>query len=145
MNKRIRNLIILFTIILGIPFAWYLETIISIEISKQNYINVEKRSPSIEITGIIDFQPAHRDFFFDPDPDEMYKIEHTGKNKAYLVNSFINPINKPFMLDKGNITQDFDGKKVQINGVLVNDDPEYGKPENTYDAIIIVQEVKVLN
>ena len=132
-------------VIFGIPLAWYLETLISFEISSQNYIIVEKRSPPIEITGTFDFQPAHYDFFLDPDSDEMYKIEHTGKNKAYLVNSFIDPINKPFMLDKGNITRDFDGKKVQINGVLVNDDPEYGKPENIYDAIIIVQEVKVLN
>ena len=137
MKKKYKIPIIVAIVIFGIPLAWYLETLISLEILSQNFIKVEKRSPPIEIRGTIDFQPAHSDFFLEPNPDEMYKIEQTGKDKAYLVNSFIDP-------SKGKIPREFDEKKVEIKGVLVNDDPDYGKPEKTYDAIIIVQEVKVL-
>ena len=138
-KKRLKIPIIVAVVIFAIPFVWYIENIISIEISKQNYINVEKSSPAIEITGTIDFPGIYaHEVFFIPEPDEIYKIEYTGVDKAILVNSFIDPSNRIF--DPG-----LHDKKVRITGVLVNDDPSYGKSEKTYDAIIIVQAIEILN
>jgi len=139
MKKLYKIPIVVAIVIFVIPLAWYLENLISIEISHQNYINVEKSSPEIEITGTIDFPGAYaHEVFFIPESGEGYKIEHTGVEKAILVASFI---------DKDILVWDTDlhDKQVWIKGVLVNDNPNYGKPDKTYDAIIIVQQLEVLN
>jgi len=100
---------------------------------------IEKNSPSLEIIGTIDYQRTfdEPDIYLLPEPNELYKIEDSDTEKIWLEPSWINP-------NTVKLTEDLNGKKVRINGVIKEEGGEKVRLW-TGTPIIIVQKIEVLN